>query len=196
MEILAAIVLVGLAAWWMNRRRERKPQRVSLTTSVVRREAVAPREQTWLSKEQSDAELIRDDDGVLGVRVGRRDGELWFVGANSGLQVPPGNLALARLGIFYFNARGWRYYDEVEINPGRQVLFQREPNNPYGGTAIALLEPRTRAIYGYVNKGFSRRISKRVDAGEKWVAFCMSRDGITVAMMTRDLAKEIGLLRK
>lgn len=152
------------------------------------------RQRKWISKEEADEEFVRHNDGSLGVRVAIRD-ELRFVSASSGLQAAPGNLALARLGLFYFHARGAKYYDDVVIRTGSQVHFKREPDNPHGDTAIALADPRTGAVYGYVNKGFSRRISKRLDAGEDWVAISTGRDGITVAMMPRSLARELGLVR-
>lgn len=153
------------------------------------------RRRTWISKEEADEELVRRDDGSLGVRVDRSDGALWFVSTESALRAGKGSLALARLGIFYFRVRGTNYYESASIPAGAQVPFRREPDNPYDANAIALLNPRAGSPYGYVNKGFSRRISKRLDAGEDWVAISADRDGITVAMMPRALARELGLVR-
>ena len=148
----------------------------------------------WVSPAQANAEFVRRPDGTLGVQVQRRD-ELRFVGRESGLQAAPGNMALARLGIFYFNVRGHRYYDAVSIRARTRVLFRREPDNPYGSNAIAVLDPRTEALYGYVNKGFAARLAKRIDAGEEFAAFAMGRGGVTVAMMPVPIARELGLLR-
>ena len=74
-------------------------------------------------------------------------------------------MALARLGIFYFIGRSYRYYDAVSIQSTTRVLFRREPDNPHGPNVIAVLDPRTEVLYGYVNKGFAARLAKRIGAG-------------------------------
>lgn len=149
--------------------------------------------QTWLSKEEADSELVRDDRGSLAFRIERREGEYRFVSNESGKQPSPGNLALARLGIFYLNVRGWKYYPAARLNIGDRIVLRREPDNKYDPNAIGVARPNTKHIYGYVNKGFARRLAKLLDAGEEFVGVVMGREGIRIAILPVDVAEELDL---
>lgn len=149
--------------------------------------------QTWLSKEEADSELVRDEAGSLAFRVERREGEFRFVSRESGKQPYPGNLALARLGIFYLNVRGWKYYPAARLKVGEHIDLRREPENKYDSNAIAVARPGSKHIYGYVNKGFARRLAKQIDSGNELVGVVMGRAGITVAVMPAEVAAELEL---
>lgn len=149
--------------------------------------------ETWLSKEEADSELVRDSAGTLGFRVERREGEFRFVSEESGKQPSPGNLALARLGIFYLNVRGWKNYPAARLKVGDRVDLRRDPENKYDPNAIAVARPGSKNIYGYINKEFARRLAKPIDAGEKFVGVAMGRSGITIAVMPAEVAEELNL---
>lgn len=154
---------------------------------------VAPTSQTWLSKEEADSELVRDERGTLAFRVERRDGEYRFVGRESGKQPSPGNLALARLGIFYLNARGWKSYPAASLEVGDHIDLRREPENKYDPNAIAVARPGSKHIYGYINRGFARRLAKPIDSGREFVGVVMGRAGVTIAIMPTTVAEELNL---
>lgn len=154
---------------------------------------VAPPSQTWLSKEEADSELVRDERGTLAFRVERREGEFRFVSEESGKQPSPGNLALARLGIFYMNVRGWKNYPAARLRVGDHIDLRREPENKYDPNAIAVARPGSKHIYGYVNKGFARRLAKPIDSGREFVGVVMGRAGITIAIMPVEVAEELNL---
>lgn len=149
--------------------------------------------QTWLSKEEADSELVRDECGSLAFRVERREGEYRFVSEESGKHPSPGNLALARLGIFYLNVRGWKNYPAARLKVGDHIDLRREPANKYDHNAIAVARPGSKHIYGYVNRGFARRLAKPIDAGKEYVGVVMGRAGITVAVMPSEVAAELDL---
>lgn len=149
--------------------------------------------ETWLSKEEADSELVRDPTGTLAFRVERREGEFRFVSEESGKQPSPGNLALARLGIFYLNVRGWKNYPAARLKVGDCIDLRREPENKYDPNAIAVARPNSKHIYGYVNRGFARRLAKPLDAGEEFVGVVMGREGITIAILPVDVAEELDL---
>lgn len=143
-------------------------------------------ERRWLSKAESDSELVIVN-GRPTFELIRRD-ELRFVSKSSGLQAAPGNLALARAGVFYLRARGTRHYSaalqSAEIEIGSIIMLKREPNNEHDPKAIALCGPVGTAAWGYVNRGFARRLSPRLDRGESYTAVVTGVDGnvITVAI--------------
>ena len=147
----------------------------------------------WLSPAESAIELTRDEDGKLTFTIERREGEIRFVGIDSGKQAAPGNMQLARLGIFYFNVRGHKHYPEVRIKTGTRVKLQREPDNIYDKNAIAITRFRNRSVYGYINKGFASRLAKKIDSGQEHFAIVTGRGGITVAVMPTPIAAELGL---
>ena len=149
--------------------------------------------ETWLSKEEADSELVRDPTGTLAFRIERREGEFRFVSEESGKQPSPGNLALARLGIFYLNVRGWKNYPAARLKVGDHIDLRREPKNKYDPNAIAVARPSSKHIYGYVNRGFARRLAKPIDAGEKFVGVVMGRAGITIVVMPAEVAEELNL---
>ncbi|MCF2588940.1 HIRAN domain-containing protein [Brevibacterium sp. UCMA 11752] len=149
--------------------------------------------ETWLSKEEADSELVRDSAGTLAFRVERREGEYRFVSEESGKQPSPGNLALARLGIFYLNVRGWKNYPAARLKVGDHIDLRREPENKYDPNAIAVARPGSKHIYGYVNRGFARRLAKPFDSGKEFVGVVMGRAGITIAVMPAEVAAELDL---
>ncbi|SDS93768.1 HIRAN domain-containing protein [Brevibacterium siliguriense] len=154
---------------------------------------VAPTSQTWLSKEEADSELVRDERGTLAFRVERREGEFRFVSQESGKQPAPGNLALARLGIFYLNVRGWKNYPAARLKVGDRIDLRRELENKHDPHAIAVARPGSKHIYGYVNKGFARRLAKPLDSGREFVGVVMGRAGVTIAIMPVAVAEELDL---
>ena len=111
----------------------------------------------------------------------------------SGKLAAGGNLALARLGIFYFGARGTRYYRSPLPEVAEEVKLVREPDNEFDKNAIALLAKSSSSKYGHVNKGFARRLAKRLDAGEPFVGIAMSAGGGSVAIMLESVAVELDL---
>lgn len=153
----------------------------------------APSSQTWLSKEEADSELVRDECGSLAFRVERREGEYRFVSEKSGKHPSPGNLALARLGIFYLNVRGWKNYPAARLKVGDHIDLRRRPGNKYDSNAIAVARPGSKHIYGYVNKGFARRLAKPIDSGKEFVGVVMGRAGNTIAVMPVEIAAELDL---
>lgn len=165
------------------------PEGISLGSTAD----TASSSQTWLSKEEADSELVRDEGGSLAFRVERREGEYRFVRKKSGKQPSPGNLALARLGIFYLNVRGWKYYPAARLKVGEHVDLRREPENKYDPNAIAVARPGSKHIYGYTNKGFARRLAKPIDSGKEYVGVVMGGEGITVAVMPAEIAAELDL---
>lgn len=90
-----------------------------------------------MSKEEADAELFRDEPGRLACCVEDREGELRFVSNISGERPSPGNLALARLGIFFLNLRGWKHYPAARLNTRSHVDFRRESDNEYDFNTVA-----------------------------------------------------------
>lgn len=165
------------------------PEDISQDSST----ANASTSQTWLSKEEADSELVRDECGSLAFRVEGREGEYRFVSRESGKQPSPGNLALARLGIFYLNVRGWKNYPAARLKVGNHIDLRREPENEYDPNAIAVARPGSEHIYGYINKGFARRLAKPIDSGKEYVGVVMGRSGITVAVMPAEIAAELDL---
>lgn len=147
----------------------------------------------WLSPAESAIELTRGEDGKLTFTIERREGEIRFVGIDSGKQAAPGNMQLARLGIFYFNVRGHKHYPEARTKTGTRVKLQREPDNIYDNNAVAITRFRNRSVYGYINKGFASRLAKKIDSGREHFAIVTGRGGITVAVMPTPIAAELGL---
>lgn len=181
---------------WFMRRRQGKlatvVKDVSVTSAPVQVRPSGP-SSVWLSKSEADAELIRGSDGVLQVRVVPNAGQLRFASTVSGKLASGGNLALARLGIFYFGARGTSYYRAARVGVAEEVHLKREPKNEFDANAIALVSRASGRKYGYVNKGFARRLAKRLDAGESYVGIAMCDGGGVVAVMPVGIAVELEL---
>ncbi|TSI12649.1 HIRAN domain-containing protein [Brevibacterium aurantiacum] len=196
-EVVGVLLGIALICWLVAKflapSSPRQPvDAVAPNTSDLTNSGASTSE-TWLSKEEADSELVRDFAGTLAFRVERREGEYRFVSEESGKQPAPGNLALARLGIFYLNVRGWKNYPAARLKVGEHVDLRREPENKYDPNAIAVARPGSKHIYGYVNRGFARRLAKQIDAGEEFVGVVMGRAGITVAVMPGEVAVELDL---
>ncbi len=88
-------------------------------------------------------------------------------------QVPPGSRPLTRAGMRSFRVRGSSYYPDdclaADTSPGKRARFKREPGNEYDPNAVAVLaldaDGKARRV-GYVNKGYARALSRRLEAGE------------------------------
>ncbi len=197
--VVGVVLAIALGCWLLAKAvspTARKPQTDDALPSGPGQGSindVAPTSQTWLSKEEADSELVRDERGTLAFRVERREGEFRFVSEESGKQPSPGNLALARLGIFYLNVRGWKNYPASRLKVGDHIDLRREPENKYDPNAIAVARPGSKHIYGYVNKGFARRLAKPIDSDREFVGVVMGRAGITIAIMPGEVAEELDL---
>jgi hypothetical protein len=174
--------------------RKETPARVEIATPVEADNENRPKSTKWLSPEEAAVELVRNPSGELNFRVEEREGSLRFVSCTSGKMPSKGSPPLAKLSIFYFGVRGHQHYQPVRRKLGSLVILRREPDNPYGASAIAVVNPSTNKTYGYVNKGNSGRLSKRIDAGEDFVAVVMGASGHHLAIMPRDVASELELV--
>ncbi|RBP66367.1 HIRAN domain-containing protein [Brevibacterium sanguinis] len=184
-----ALIVVGLS--WFFAGSQHQPLRDDRPTPTPPPKQVSDK---WLTSEEAGAELIRNNDGSLNFFVEHRDGALRFVSKSSGKMPAKGSPPLARLGIFYFNVRGHKYYSQVRRQVGSEVGLRREPDNPHDPRAIAVVNPSTGKIYGHVNKGYASRLYKRLDAGEDFVAIVMGAAGKHIAVMPRDIAVELDLV--
>ncbi|MCF2571612.1 HIRAN domain-containing protein [Brevibacterium sp. UCMA 11754] len=197
-EIVGILFGIALICWLVAKfLKTSSPQQpvdaAALDTSDLTKSSASATSDTWLSKEEADSELVRDSAKTLAFRVERRDGEFRFVSEESGKQPSPGNLALARLGILYLNVRGWKNYPAARLKVGDRIHLRREPGNKSDPNAIAVAHPGSKHIYGYVNKGFARRLAKPLDAGEEFVGVVMGREGITIAILPVDVSEELDL---
>lgn len=147
----------------------------------------------WLSGEVSDKGLVGDEVGSLAFRVERCADEYRFVGVESGKHLSPGNLALARLNIFYLNVRGWKNHGAARMKAGDRVDLRRESEGVQVAQVITIARPGAKRIYGYIDKRYARRLSKSLDAGEERVGIVMGRGGNTIAIMPVSVAEALGL---
>ncbi|MDQ0895792.1 HIRAN domain-containing protein [Agromyces ramosus] len=99
-------------------------------------------------------------------------GELWLSETTTGKLIPVGNRHLARLGLWAFRVRGVQYRPEAakaaDLNLGKVVRLEREPNNEHDRNAIAVVG--TAGKLGYVNKQMAARLAKLIDGGEQFKA--------------------------
>ena len=212
MEVLIGFVLLTVVVFVALRMRRQRPQQPPVDPEIrlrverthpdateerfkrgPNRTSGNPPSKLWLSKEEADAELVRGADGALQVKVVPYGGELRFASTISGWHASKGNLALARLGIFYFGVRGTRYYATPSVEVAQEVGLRREPENEFDTNAIAIVDRSTGREYGHVNKGFARRLAKRLDAGESYVGISMRKGGDVVAIMLESVAVELDL---
>lgn len=101
--------------------------------------------------------------------------------------VNPHSRIVHKLGIYTFAIRGTSHYgaagkradDDFEsptmaalgdFRPGVEVLLRREPENPFGASAIAVYAHDRSQRVGYVNKQNSTRIAPLMDNGVELVA--------------------------
>lgn len=199
MSLFAAIrrALFGPSA---SESREAEPP-VAPPSGDARGEPPASKSDKYLSDEEAGFYFVPGPDGQVPVWIGGG----FFVHAVTGRMVPPGNRHLQRLGVRSFNVRGTRHYPAealaAETSPGTAVVFRREPENAHDPNAVAVVgldaHGEERRV-GYVNKGYARYLSKRLDAGVMTDAWFMrgaaagdEDDGISVLVTDRETATEL-----
>ncbi|GEM_PF-3326788 len=179
--VVACIVVLILARLvWLRLGSERSDAGADLSRSdpapgvdraVTRRAGPPPpsKSRKYLSEEEAAYYLVRDSDVRLPVRVSSG----FFVHDGTRKQVPPGNRALTRAGVRSFTVRGSSYYPDdslaADTSPRKRARFKREPENEHDPSAVAVLaldaDGKARRV-GYVNKGYARALTKRLEAGE------------------------------
>lgn len=163
------------------------PPPVPLTQASVRASRPAPqprrhvpvkgRTKIWseeyLSGDAEAVALVPDGNGLPRLRLVRERNWLALQTPGGGL-INPKSTGLYKLDIFSLSVRGSSHYaaatKRAALSPGSTVRLVREPENEFDGNAIAIYANTGGSPIGYVNKMNARRLAKRLDSGEEFVA--------------------------
>lgn len=135
----------------------------------------------WLGRERATVELQRDGDGFWRLcdavsyddaGVGPDTFEAIRDIVAEQLPQPPFRLYTYVAGVAYYQAMTLK----DRLRPGDPLLLRREPDNPYDGNAIVVLDARGRKL-GYVPRVDNEVPARLMDAGNPLAATIYSWDG-------------------
>ncbi|MCU4295517.1 hypothetical protein D3I60_00205 [Brevibacterium permense] len=198
MWVMVGVLLVVASASWMLAQRMKS---AAHSASVAGTQLDAPPGfgggtvvlEKWLPGEVPAMEFTGRKARTFAFRIERGADEYRFVSVESGKRLSPGSLALARVSILYLNVRGWKNHGAARMKAGDRIDLRRESEGVQVAQVITVARPGAKRIYGYINKRYSHRLVKSLDAGEERVGIVMGRSGNTIAIMPANLAEALGL---
>lgn len=132
------------------------------------------RRSEYLTREQEERSFVLGPDGMPTGRLRRERGRLVIFTDDGAGMVNPRSARLHTLGLYCFAIRGVTYHEEAvsagDFRPGARVRLVREPDNEHDPNAIAVYAPGADQPAGYVNKLNSKRLAKRLEAGDELAA--------------------------
>lgn len=132
--------------------------------------------QAFLPAEHQLDLVTMDSGGNTNLQLSLYNGQL-VLEAPNGLLPNRSSGQVYRLGIYTGSMRGYTHYEKAVLNADTRPLAKaelvREPGNEYDKNAVAIHAPGAGRV-GYVNKQNAARLSKRLDAGEKYMAIFTS----------------------
>lgn len=131
----------------------------------------------YVPKDDDSPYVKRGPDGLPVMRlVDAGDRLVIWSPVNDGGLINPRSPTLRTLGLIVATVRGGLYRaasKEADLRKGRPVELRAEPDNPHGRHAVAVLAPGRSAALGYVQRGRSRAVFDRLQAGEALGAICL-----------------------
>ncbi|HLR97054.1 MAG TPA: HIRAN domain-containing protein [Jiangellaceae bacterium] len=172
---------MGLWSWLTGRgrREDDKPRPAVVLTVRAERLLAVPdlgvvRRSEWLPREREERSFVLGPDGMPTGRL-RHERDRWVIFTDDGAgMVNPSSARLHTLGLYCFRIRGVTYHEGAvtagNFRPGTRVRLVREPGNEHDPNAIAVYAPGADRPAGYVNKLNAKRLTKRLEAGDKLTA--------------------------
>jgi len=132
----------------------------------------------YVPKEEEARYLTRDADGLPTLRlVDAGDRLAIWSPLDGGVLINPKGSGLRTLGLVTSYARGSDHhaasYQAADLSQGRPVDLRPEPGNPDSNHAVAMHVPRARAPFGYVQRGRSASVFRRIIGGEDLAGVCL-----------------------
>jgi hypothetical protein len=171
----------------------RQAARTSARAVQVHRTPQERRERVWqrspnvlyrdeyMSAEQEAKSLVLDARGMPTASLKRFKTQLVLVADDGAGMVNTRNTRLPRVGLFGARDTGSKYQGDAllraDLRPGRRVKVVREPKNAHDSNACALHATNTGERFGYVSRGYAKRLAKLMDAGDEWVGLALRGSG-------------------
>jgi hypothetical protein len=131
----------------------------------------------YMSPEQEAKSLVLDHRGMPTASLKWYKGRFVLVTDDGAGMVNPKNVRLPRVGLFVVAPRGSKYQGNAlaraDLRPGHHVEVIREPGNSHDPNACALHATNTGERFGFVPRGYAKRLAKQIDAGGTWVGMAL-----------------------
>lgn len=199
----AAEISAGIArevASTMDQVEQRKPESAEDATKPVAASAQSADfnmpSRGWIRREDyvpTDIEaryLLRGEDGLPTLRlVDAGDRLAVWSPRDGGVLINPKGPGLRKLGLYSTYARGGNHVSESASRgapraPGIIVELRRDPENEHDPNAVKMMG--TRGMFGWVQRGRTPAVARRMDAGEDFAAVCL-REGFFLVGARADL---------
>jgi hypothetical protein len=132
----------------------------------------------YVPTEQESRHLTRDTHGLPTLRlVDAGDRLAIWSPLDSGALLNPKGAGLRSLGLVTSYARGTAHhaaaYRSADLGKGRWVELRAEANNRHDVNAVAMYGLRSRAPFGYVQRGRAASVTFRLAKGEDLAGVCL-----------------------